>query len=310
MAETTAVSKETISDKVLTNVQELQKVGGLAIPKNYSAENALKSAWLILQDMTDKAGKAILPQCTSNSVKNSLLDMVVQGLSPSKNQCYFIKRGQKLTLSRSYLGTIAVTKRLQGIENVKAYCLYEGDDFKTRFNYKTGSLEIEKYEPSFENINSGKMKGAFALILGEKGPVHLEVMNMSQVKAAWGMGTTKGNSKAHNNFGEEMAKKSVINRACKVYANTSDDSDILIESMNNTDKYYSEDESIKDIKTEVQAEIKEEANKEFIDIEEVSIIKEETKEEVKKESEKEVEKEVEIIKAEIVKAEEMEDMPY
>lgn len=39
---------------------------------------------------------------------------------------------------------------------------------------------------------------------------------------------------AHKNFTEEMAKKSVINRACKMYANTSDDSDVLIEAFNNT----------------------------------------------------------------------------
>lgn len=46
---------------------------------------------------------------------------------------------------------------------------------------------------------------------------------MAQIRAAWGQGATKGGSPAHKNFAEEMAKKTVIGRACKAIINSSDD---------------------------------------------------------------------------------------
>ena len=35
-----------------------------------------------------------------------------------------------------------------------------------------------------------------------------------------------------------MAKRTIINRACKMYFNTSDDSDMLIEAFNETGEQY------------------------------------------------------------------------
>ena len=125
----------------------------------------------------------------------------------------------------------------------------------------TATIKITKFAPNFENIDINKIKGAFAVIVGEDGPLHTEIMTMNQIKKAWGQGQTKGNSAAHTNFAEEMAKKSVINRACKMYANTSDDSDILIDSFNRTtENEYREDE--------VKQEISQKANTEELDFKE------------------------------------------
>lgn len=261
------VIEKNISDNVLNRVRELEQEGGLQFPPNYSYSNALKSAWLKLQETKDRNGKLALEVCSRDSVANALLDMVVQGLSPAKNQCYFVVYGDKLQLMRSYMGTVAVTKRLKGIKDVKAYCIYEGDEFETEFDVETATLRISKFNPKFENVDINKIKGAFAVVLGEEGPMHLEIMNMEQIKKAWGQGSMKGNSGAHKNFTEEMAKKSVINRACKMYANTSDDSDILIGAFNKT----TENEIITVTETEVQAEIAEKANKKNIGFKEEEV---------------------------------------
>ena len=90
---------------------------------------------------------------------------------------------------------------------------------------------------------------------------------MEQIKNAWNMGAAKGKSGAHQNFGEEMAKKTVINRACKRFVNTSDDSDILIESINRTNEYREED-IIETTQAEVKEEIKENANSIPLDLNE------------------------------------------
>lgn len=261
-----AVQEKNVTDEVLSRVQDLNKKGDLVIPPGYSAENAIKSAWLILQETVDREKKPALQVCTKTSIANSLLDMVIQGLSPSKKQCYFVVYGNKLQLMKSYMGTVAVTKRLKGVKDVKAYCIYEGDEFEQEFNLDTATLKITKFNPKFENIDINKIKGAFAIVLGEEGPIHTEVMNINQIKNSWNQGYAKGKSGAHSNFTDEMAKKTVINRACKMFVNTSDDSDILVEAFNNTDKEPYEEKDIVSVDYEVKQEITEKANTKEIDI--------------------------------------------
>lgn len=262
-----------ITDKVLSRVKNLEGKGELKVPGNYSPENALKSAYLILSETMDRDKKPVLQSCSEASIANALLDMTIQGLSPSKKQCYFIPYGGKLQLSRSYLGTVAVTKRLKGVKDVKAYCIYEGDEFDQEYDISTATLKITKFNPKFENIDINKIKGAFAVVLGEDGPIHTEVMNINQIKKAWGQGAAKGNSGAHNNFADEMAKKTVINRACKMFANTSDDSDLLIEAFNNSDeKTYDDKDLVSNVDYEVKEEIKEKANSKAIDIETPKVV--------------------------------------
>ena len=256
---TPAVQQVAISEKVRQQIADLTKKNQIALPSNYRPENALKSAWLLLQETKTTDKKPVLQECTPASIQNTLFDMVIQGLSPAKKQCYFIPYGQQLQLSRSYMGTIAVTKRLSGIKDVKAHVIYDGDTFETEYDIKTASVVVKAFNPSFSTIDITKIVGVFAVILGEDGPVHTEIMTMAQVRNSWNQGQMKGNSGAHKNFTEEMAKKSVINRACKAYWNTSDDSDLLIEAINNSTD--SEDEpkyNSKNIISEAEYEVQQE----------------------------------------------------
>jgi recombination protein RecT len=250
----TVIQEKNITDNVLNRINKMQAEGSLQIPDNYSPQNALKAAYLILTEQKTKDGKPVLQACTQESIANALLEMVTQGLNPMKQQCYFIPYGNKLNFQRSYLGTIAITKRIPGVKDIKAYPLYKGDEFETEFDVLTGKLKIKSYKPKMENVSHENLIGAFALIIGENEILHLEVMTMEQIKAAWNQGQMKGKSPAHINFTEEMAKKTVINRACKMYANTTDDSDIFAQMLNKTS-------------TEVEMEIEANANKEVLDFE-------------------------------------------
>lgn len=271
MSENKAVAttqERNITDKVLSRVKALEGKGELKIPANYSPENALKSAYLILSETVDKDKKPVLQNCSEASIANTLLDMVVQGLSPAKKQCYFIPYGGKLQLSRSYLGTVAATKRLKGVKNVVANIIYEGDEFAYQLDLETGLKKITKHEQSFENIDPSKIKGAYAIIVMEDGQNYVEVMNIGQIKKSWNQGAAKGNSGAHQNFADEMAKKTVINRACKMFVNTSDDSDLLVEAINNSEeKTYDEKDLVSNVDFEVKEEIKQNANVKEINIE-------------------------------------------
>ena len=223
--EKTSIQKfANISEQVLSRIEQFQKDGSMILPKNYSVENHMKSAWLALQEVEDKEHHKALQICTKESIANSLLDMVLQGLSVSKKQGYFIVYGNKLIFQRSYFGTIALAKRAGGIVSEPvANVIYEGDDFQYEINPKTAKVSIIKHSQKLENIDNSKIKGAYALVTLADGTTQVTIMSMQQIRAAWGQGATKGNSPAHKNFAEEMAKKTVIGRACKAIINSSDD---------------------------------------------------------------------------------------
>ena len=269
------INEKAITDNVLNRVNDLQSKGELDFPKNYSVGNALKSAYLILSgvDLKDK-----IQNCTQESIANSLLDMVVQGLNPAKKQCYFIPYGNKLQLSRSYLGTIALTKRLKGVKDVVGYAIYKGDDLQLGFDFATGKQFVKSYNPS-TNRNSGDLIGALGLVVGENEILRVEYMDIEQVKKAWNQGAMKGNSPAHRNFTDQMMIKTVINRVCKLYVNTSDDSDKIADAFNRSE------ESMANTDLELIEEIEENANKL-----ELPVLEEDVEEVIEEEVEKNEEK--------------------
>lgn len=223
--QTTALKKyDNISDQVLAKIEQFQQDGGLRLPANYSVENHMKSAWLVLQSTTDRNGKRALDVCTKGSIANALFDMVLQGLSVSKKQGYFIVYGNSLEFQRSYFGTMALAKRCGGIKGEPvANIIYEGDEFIYMIDPKTGRKSIIKHEQKLENIDNSKIVGAYAIVTYADDTTEVTIMSMAQIRAAWNQGATKGNSPAHKNFTDEMAKKTVIGRACKAVINSSDD---------------------------------------------------------------------------------------
>ena len=120
--EPTAIKKfeaKTI-ELILAKVNNLKEIGGIALPPDYSAENALRSAWLILQESQDSNKKPILPQATPDSISNALFNMIVQGLNPAKHQCSFILYGNKIHMQREYAGSIAMARRFSNMKDVYA----------------------------------------------------------------------------------------------------------------------------------------------------------------------------------------------
>lgn len=64
-----------------------------------------------------------------------------------------------------------------------------------------------------------------------------------------------------------MAKRTVINRAAKAFINTSDDSDLLVQAINNSTENEYDNERVDVTPDEVQKQIEENANSEIIDME-------------------------------------------
>jgi recombination protein RecT len=261
-----AVQKD-ITDDVLKKINKFKETGELAFPENYSPENALKSAMLILSETETKDNKPVLEYCTRPSIANALLEMVITGLNPMKKQCDFVAYGKKLTMQREYHGTIALAKRYGGVKEANANVIYQGDIFKYEVDPLTGKKKIIEHQQDFKNIDDEKITGAYAVLtFNDDSTPYVEIMNMNQIRKAWLQGYAKGNSPAHRNFPGEMSKKTVIGRACKLFISSSDDSALALAERVTGKKY---DNPIEDIDAEdvtVQAEIQENANKEELNM--------------------------------------------
>lgn len=266
MSNNAVALKSEISDVVAKKVRQFQQSGELHLPANYSPENAMKSAWLILQDTKNRDKKPVLQTCNRTSIANALLDMVVQGLNPAKKQGYFIAYGDQLVFQRSYFGTMALAKMVDdSIAEIVAEVVYEGDTFK--YSMVRGRKEISIHEQALENINNKKIKAAYCMVINTDGEiVKTEIMTFDEIKQAWKQSQMnpvdeKGQVKAgstHDKFTAEMAKKTVINRACKAILNSSSDSHLLRQSIARSSEIQAE--------VEVAEEIEANANTTPIDI--------------------------------------------
>ena len=257
----TAVALKSIVEQVQSSITKLEKAGQIHLPENYSAPNALKAAWLTIQEVKSRDGKPALSVCKPTSISYALLDMVVQGLNPAKKQCYFIVYGDKLTMMRSYFGAMAVAKEVAGAKDIWPQVVYKGDEFLYSIN--RGKKTVEKHTQKIENVDDKNITAAYCIIELEGGREHTEIMNIDQIKKAWSQGQTykgDGGSSTHNKFGEEMAKRTVINRACKALINSSNDVSLLFK------KHFNEAEEAL-TEAQMDEEIQDKANKESIDVE-------------------------------------------
>ncbi len=219
-----AVIQKDITDAVNAKVSQMQNEG-LVVAPNYAPANALKSAFFA---MTNSPSGNLLEKCSKESIANALLDMVVQGLSPAKTQCYFIPYGNTLKMTRSYFGTMKVVKQLSNVKDIWAEVVFEGDVLKIRND--NGRKVLESHETDWTNQDNAII-GAYCIIEKVDGERILTVMTKKEIDRSWQQSKNKS---VQNAFPQEMAKRTVINRAAKQFFNTSDDSDILIEAVNRT----------------------------------------------------------------------------
>lgn len=229
MAENTAVtetkeaeSRELVAkdftEGMVVKIKQKEKFG-LTFPKDYNYTNEFMSAMLILQDTVDMNKKPVLQSCTRASIENALIDMVTDGLSMRKKQCYPVAYAGKLSCQPSVYGATCVARRY-GLADINAEVVYEGDKFS--YTIKNGKKTIVVHTQEIDNIDNDKIKGAYAVAVMKDGTVKTEVMTIKQIKTAWkqGFGYKENGNGVHQKFTDQMAMKTVKNRLLKAISNT------------------------------------------------------------------------------------------
>ncbi|MFF1072165.1 recombinase RecT [Streptococcus pyogenes] len=232
---TNELTQKQVTSSVATRINQMKDADGLMIAPNYSVSNALSSAYYALKN-------GGLLNKDQDSIYNALLDMVTQGLSPAKNQCYFVPYGNTVKLTRSYFGTMKVVKQLPEVKDIYAEVIYKGDDFKIK--NENGRKVFVSHDTDWMNADN-EIVGAYCIIEKEDGEKILTVMTKKEIDKSWSKAKTKN---VQNDFPQEMAKRTVINRAAKQFFNTSDDNDLFVDAVNRTtENEYDSERQVKDV---------------------------------------------------------------
>lgn len=242
-------------DGLVSQLQTKEKFG-LTFPKDYNYQNELMGAYLILKETQDANKKPVLESCTQVSIANTLMDMVTLGVSMQKKQCYPVAYGGKLQCQISVYGNTCIARRY-GLKTIDAMCIYEGDEFK--YHIENARIVIDTHTQDFLHINKDKIIGAYAIVTMDDDSRYVELMNMDMIKQAWkqGYGYKEGGSGTHQKFTDQMAMKTVKNRALKYIIRTYG-TQAVSDAYDNFEETETDDRVVMD----VQHDIAENANSE------------------------------------------------
>lgn len=252
-------------DGLVVQLQEKEKYG-LTFPKDYNYSNELMGAYLILKETTDANKKPVLESCSQASIANTLMDMVTLGVSMQKKQCYPVAYGGKLQCQISVYGNTCIARRY-GLKTIDAMCIYEGDEFE--YHIENARIVVDKHNQDFLHINKDKIIGAYAIVTLEDCSQYVELMSMDMIKQAWkqGFGYKETGNGTHQKFTDQMAMKTVKNRALKYIIRTYG-TQAVSDAFDNFENAETEDR----VEMDVQHDIQQNANSEDFPFDEPEVV--------------------------------------
>lgn len=204
MAENAVQVKKDVGQQVIDRIDKLASAG-MVFAKDFNYVNAIKASMLSLAEVVDKNKRPALEVCTPASIQTALFNMATKSLDVSKNQAYFVVRGQKLCLHVSYFGHILQVKRLFPDWTPVAHTIREGDVFEYSIEPETGKMKLVKHEQKLENLDNDFI-GAYMYIPCADGTQELYVMTKKQILKAWSKSSSQ-TLQTHKDFDEKMALK-------------------------------------------------------------------------------------------------------
>ena len=206
-----AIGNTSIADSILKSFDVLANQGQLAFPKGYAYGNQLKLMY------TSLAQNGSLAKVTAVSVGEALVEAVIQGLEIDKKQVYFIARGNKLTMFRSYYGDVKVALETGLVTDIRARVIYKDDEYDISTN-SYGEETVINHRTRLENHDK-EIIGAYAWADCPDGKRHYCIMTKKEIDKNWSKSSDPSRN-VQKDFPQEMAKRSVIRRLVKMIFNT------------------------------------------------------------------------------------------
>lgn len=213
---------------------ELLRKGVYALEKKctlvgMSSKAFLKEASFAMQIINNNP---TVGKCSKDSILAAVYNVALTGLTlnPVFGYAYLVPRGGKCVLDISYKGFVYVAKLNGGITDVKANCIYEGDQFEA----EEGSNPTIYHKPDYFGKRD-KILGVYCVATLADGTKKHEIMNEAEVEKCRAVSAMKS-GEIWKKWTDEMRKKTVIRRARKLWPHC-EKSAIAAEIQNETDGF-------------------------------------------------------------------------
>lgn len=195
----------TFSESLNTSLMEVKG----ALPKDFNTSRFVQNAVALLnenQQLQDFARANGTGQIKAGMMKAAYL-----GLDFMNKEAYLVPYGKQLNFMKSYIGAIKLCKKysIRPIKDIYAKLVREGDDY---------GVEIINNEPKItfkpKPFNSGKVQGAFAVVVFEDGGAQYEEMSLAELEKVRNCSKMKSGT-VWEKWTEQMYLKSILHRLCK-----------------------------------------------------------------------------------------------
>ena len=197
------------SDKIANVRGMLERSRGqmaAALPRHMSADRMLRITMTSIQRTPQ------LLDCEPRSLIGAVIQAAQLGLEPDGvlGQAYLVPFGNQVQFIPGYKGLVALARRSGQISTIEARVVHEKDAFKYSFGLKPVLEHVPTTEPE-----PGDVVAAYAVAHLKDGAYQFEVMLKREVDAIRGR-SRAGKSGPWVTDYEEMAKKTVLRRLCKL----------------------------------------------------------------------------------------------
>lgn len=176
--------------------------------------NYQREAMFALQSVS---GSEYLQKCSPESIRNAVINVASVGLSlsPAHKLAYLVPRDGKACLDISYMGLVKIATDSGSVAAAHATVVRANDDFEyiDAFTHPR-----HKFDPFASEDVRGEILGVYTVAKLGNGITQIETLSLQEIEKI------KAKSKAKSGpwveWFEEMAKKSVIKRASKMWPRT------------------------------------------------------------------------------------------
>ena len=193
----------------LSNPDNLSKMA-MALPKHLSPERMQRIYITVFKNSPD------LQACSPASVIKAMLRSAELGLEPDGGKLHFIPRGGNVTVQIGYQGYVELARRTGLIASIEANLVYESDQFEIAYHLDSKF----EHRPNLRRAADDKVLGVYAyakLTTGERLFTWMAFADVEHVRR-----TSSGNNKVWQQHWGEMAKKTVIKRAAKMWPSSTE----------------------------------------------------------------------------------------
>lgn len=207
MAQDFVVKREQLIESAANKLESMIKKQLNAMPQGFNQTRFLQNCITVLRETRD------IEKCTAESIALTLIQGAYLDLDFFRRECYAIPYAGKLQFQTDYKGEIKLVKKhgTRKIKHIYAKVVREGDALDIKI--LEGKPELN-FKPM--PFNDKPLLGAFAVVVFDDGSLEYDTMSTKEMEATRKNYSKCPDSPAWKKSPEEMYKKTVMRRLCKM----------------------------------------------------------------------------------------------